>query len=99
MNPISYKYRTEIETILSTHASRKQKNLQPEIKSKIKELRVFEDKKEGVFKKIEDLKVKLEEEKELFEQEEARIQGLKNIELKKSKEVDQKLDDILNHYN
>ena len=52
-----------------------------------------------LFQKLKDLKVQLAEDKKLYAEEEARIQGLKEEELKVSKEYDDRLDEVLREYS
>lgn len=69
LNPVSYKYKAEIKTILNSHAHKKLKNLQPNLEKKIEKLVRVEKTKKTVFKTLKELKEELEKEQgELDEQ-------------------------------
>lgn len=81
MNPISYKYKNEIQNILNTHAHKDLKNLQPNLNKEIKELEKEERTKKETFRRLKKLR------KELRKKEQELVDDLEEIAKKTEHEM------------
>ena len=99
LNPIGFKYTSEIENLLELNNKARKKEFKPQLEHKIKELQTFEKRRDPVNEHLEskkdDLKMKRIELKDVLKA----VEKEKNEELEETKSVENRLEDVFKECN
>jgi DNA repair exonuclease SbcCD ATPase subunit len=99
LNPVGYKYLSEIEHILESNQNTLKKTFKPEIEQKIKQLQIFEEKRDSVLEELENKKKELEKRKKEFRTAFELYEKAKAEELAVTQGVEKELDQCMKRFN
>lgn len=98
LNPIGYKYTTEIEHLLDANNKAMKKDFRPKIENQIKELQTFESRRDSVFEELRRKKEELADKRRELARTQAESAQAKASETEITKGVNDKLDETLGRY-
>lgn len=99
LNPIGYKYMQEIEKLLDMNTKSQKKDFKPTIEGKIKELQIFETKRDSVFLEMERLEDVLRQKRVELEQTKRHTQAEKDKETTVTKEFEKDAEVAVTYFN
>lgn len=99
LNPIGYKYMQEIEKLLEMNTKSQKRDFKPNIEGKIKELQIFETKRDSVFLEMERLEEQLAQKKVELEHTKRQTQAAKDKETAVTKDYERQVEEAITYFN